>query len=456
MNVHATPQRPVRSGSKTRSDRPPFDCIALLLQGGGALGAYQAGVYQSLAEADLHPNWIAGISIGAINAALIAGNAPAARIDKLRAFWELVTTDPLSSWPAGSEATKTKSLVDMTADAFGAAITAPLSLALSLNGGDAESIRSSRQAWQQSLSKAASSFSSFRALEEPRGDVARGLANRWHATVAAMCGAPGFFSPRPVNPSLQPAGTVEATSYYDTSVLKTTLERLVDFDRINAREMRFSVGAVNVATGNFVYFDNSKLQIRPEHVMASGALPPGFPPIEIEGEYYWDGGLVSNTPLQWVMECGDRQDTLAFQVDLWSARGPIPRTLPEVETRLKEIRYSSRTRLNSDKFKKEQRLRNAFADLMAKLPDELRATPEYQLLKPEAQRRVYSIIQLIYRSKNYEGGSKDFEFSPRSMEDHWAAGYHDTLRTLRHPEALERPKNGDGVVTFDAAADGRL
>ena len=453
MNVHATPKRPEKDSAKMRGNRPPFDCIALLLQGGGALGAYQAGVYQSLSEAGLHPDWIAGISIGAINAALIAGNPPEARIEKLRAFWELITADPLSGWPTGARATQTKSLVEI-ATAAGSAVTAPLSLALaSLGGGDADSIQ---QAWKDTLSKAASSFGSPKGFAEPRGDAARSLANRWHATIAAMCGAPGFFWPRLVNPSLQPAGTIEASSYYDTSPLKTTLERLVDFDRINAREMRFSVGAVNIATGNFVYFDNQTHQIRPEHLMASGALPPGFPPIEIEGEYYWDGGLVSNTPLQWVMECGQRQDTLAFQVDLWSARGPVPRTFPEVETRQKEIRYSSRTRLNSDQFKKEQRLRNAFADLMAQLPDELRTTPEYQLLKPEAQRRVYSIIQLIYRSKNYEGGSKDYEFSPRSMEDHWAAGYHDTVRTLRHPEVLERPNNGEGVVTFDVAANGRM
>ena len=194
--------------------------------------------------------------------------------------------------------------------------------------------------------------------------------------------------------------------------------------------MRFSVGAVNVATGNFVYFDNSTHVIRPEHVMASGALPPGFPPIEIEGEYYWDGGLVSNTPLQWVLECPERRDTLAFQVDLWNARGAVPRTLPEVMTRQKEIQYSSRTRANSDRFKHEQKLRNALADLMAKVPDELRKSPEWQLLHPEADGKVYNVIQLIYRSKDHEGGSKDYEFSRRSMEDHWTAGYHDTVRTL--------------------------
>lgn len=389
------PFKLLQSASKTNvRGRPPFDCIALLLQGGGALGAYQGGVYEGLAHANLHPDWVAGISIGAINAALIAGNAPDARVEKLRSFWEKVSADPLD--------------------------------------------------W------------SFDLPVRLGGDNVRKLANQWHATAAALFGAPGLFSPRMFSPFLAAAGTAEATSFYDTSMLKSTLERLVDFDRINSAEMRFSVGAVNVTTGNFVYFDNSTHEIRPEHIMASGALPPGFPAIEIDGEHYWDGGLVSNTPLQWVLESSERRDTLAFQVDLWSARGGVPRTLGEVAMRQKEIQYSSRTRASSDQFKKEQRLRNALADLISKLPDSLRETPEFALLNPEAGRKVYNIVQLIYRSKHHEGESKDFEFSSVSMEDHWAAGLNDTVRTLRHPEALERPSNADGVSTFDLAAQGRM
>ena len=390
MVMRSTPVRLTRR--KSRGRRLPFECIALLLQGGGALGAYQAGVYQGLAAADLHPDWVAGISIGAINAALIAGNAPAARVEKLRRFWETVTADPVPGW----------------------------------------------------------------LLPELRTDLLRGWANQWRSAVALFQGAPGLFSPRNVPSFLALAGTAEATSFYDTSALKSTLEQLVDFDRINSREMRFSVGAVNVATGNFVYFDNRTQEIRPEHVMASGALPPGFPAIEIEGEYYWDGGLVSNTPLQWVLECADRRDTLAFQVDLWSARGAVPRTMAEVVTRQKEIQYSSRTRASSDQFRKEQKLRGALADLISKLPDQLRETPECALLLREADRNVYSIIQLIYRSKHYEGDSKDFEFSSRSMENHWSAGRSDTIRTLRHREVFERPTSADGVFTFDVATHGRL
>jgi len=394
MNMPFKPHRPL-SNSMRRRPRPPFECIALLLQGGGALGAYQGGVYQGLAEAGLTPDWVAGISIGAINAALIAGNSREERVGKLRTFWETVTTNPIGDWLPGLPA-------------------------------------------------------------EFAGDLARQAAIRWFGTHAVLHGAPGFWSPRMLPPWLQPDGTAAATSFYDTSALKGTLERLVDFDRINAGEMRFSVGAVNVATGNFVYFDNSTHEIRPEHIMASGALPPGFPPVEIDGELYWDGGLVSNTPLQWVLECEQRQDTLAFQVDLWNSRGAVPRTLGQVVMRQKDIQYSSRTRANSDQFKKVQQLRNALASLIAKLPPELRTTPEFALLNPEADRKVYNIIQLIYRSKDYEEESKDFEFSRQSMEDHWTAGRHDTIRTLHHREVLKRPTSADGVFTFDVATHGRL
>jgi NTE family protein len=234
-------------------------------------------------------------------------------------------------------------------------------------------------------------------------------------------GAPGFFSPRIPPPWLNPAGTLEATSLYDTGALKRTLERLIDFDRINSAETRFSVGAVNVSSGNFVYFDNRTHTIAPEHVMASGALPPGFPPVEIEGEYYWDGGLVSNTPLQWVVDSRPALDTLAFQVDLWSARGELPRTFAEVSTRQKEIQYSSRTRAGTNSFKHIQRLRHVLADLLEQLPAPLRDGPEAKLLGDAADRKVYNIVHLIYRAEKYEGHSKDFEFSRASMREAIAA-----------------------------------
>ena len=208
-------------------------------------------------------------------------------------------------------------------------------------------------------------------------------------------------------------------------------------------------------TGNFVYFDNSTHTIRPEHIMASGALPPGFPAVEIEGEHYWDGGLVSNTPLQWVIDGGVPQDMLAFQVDLWSAKGQLPGNLPEVVTRQKEIQYSSRTRASTDQFKHVQRLRRALTTLLDRIPEELREHEDVKLLNTAVSPNVYNIVHLIYRARNHEGHSKDYEFSRLSMQDHWRAGYHDALRTLRHPEVLARPVTPDGVSTFDLEHDGR-
>jgi NTE family protein len=369
--------------------------VVLVLQGGGALGSYQAGVYEALAEAGLHPDWVAGISIGAINSAIIAGNPPAERVAKLRSFWEEITANPLLDWAGGL--------------------------------GDS---------WL-------------------KGEFARKLFNQINANWAMFAGAAGFFALRQPPAWLHPDGALEATSYYDTKLLRSTLERFVDFDRINCGDTRLSVGAVNVRSGNFVYFDTTTHVIGPEHVIASGSLPPGFAATEIEGEYYWDGGLISNTPLEWVAEHGRRQDTLAFQVDVWSARGDLPRNLFEVTTRHKEIQYSSRTRANADHFKKVQRIRSAIADLLDKLPEELRDSEEVKALNGVGDHKVYNLIHLIYRAKNHEGHSKDYEFSRLSMEDHWRAGYHDAVRTLRHPETLERPRSRDGVFIFDLHSDHR-
>ncbi len=417
MYMPANETKALRRKTHKMQPRPPFECIALLLQGGGALGAYQAGVYEALSEAHLYPDWVAGISVGAINSALIAGNPPEARFEKLRKFWELVTTPPLSGGAAqlaaATENGPFRDLLDHATDMM--ALVSAMSLTFFSSEpleGHAAKIR---EFWENTGR-----------LFAARGDVVRGLMNQVSAGVALAHGANAFFARRIPAPWLQPAGTVEATGYYDNAQLKATLESLVDFDRINAAEMRFSVGAVNVSTGNFVYFDNSTHVIGPEHVMASCALPPGFPPVEIEGECYWDGGIVSNTPLQWVLESEPRQDTLAFQVDLWSARGAIPRNMAEVETRRKEIQYSSRTRASTDQFKHSQKIRNALSNVLHWLPE-----------------------------KQYEGHSKDYEFSRLSMEDHWRAGYHDTVRTLRHPEVVGRPDTIEGVLTFVLAQDGR-
>lgn len=182
--------------------------------------------------------------------------------------------------------------------------------------------------------------------------------------------------------------------------------------------------------------------------------PPGFPAMEIDGEHYWDGGIVWNTPLDWVMHSQPRADTLAFQVDLWNARGEYPKTLAEADTRQKEIRFSSRTRAATDGFKQAQRLRRAACNLLQQIPPALRQSADAELLASEADEKVYNIIHLIYRSKSYEANNKDYEFSRRTMEEHWRDGYNDACRTLRHPEVLMRPIEEDGVFTFDLARQG--
>jgi NTE family protein len=370
--------------------RTPFEQIALLLQGGGALGACQAGVYEALAEADLHPDWVAGISIGAINSAVIAGNPPKRRVDALRAFWHAVSTSPLG-------------------------------------------------------------IPYFRQVEYD--EVQHRLVNQARAMGVLLFGAPNFFGPRMPPAAIWPPGSPDKASYYDNTPLRATLEQLVDFDRINAGEMRFSVGAVDIRTGNFTYFDSKTHRIAFEHIAASGSLPPGFPATKVGDSYFWDGGLISNTPLEWVLDAQPRRDTLAFQVDLWNARGELPKDMTDVEVRHKEIIYSSRSRAATDRYKYVQRLRIALARLLKQIPKELRDGDDAKLLLGEADDKVCNIVHLIYRARPYEGIAKDFEFSRRSMEEHWQAGYSNARETLANPEVLQLPDRLEGVRTFDVGQE---
>jgi len=357
--------------------------IALALQGGGALGSYQAGVYEALAEHDYEPDWVAGISIGAINCAIIAGNMPEDRVARLRQFWEQVSS-PSANW------------LDLP-----------------------------HAVWQDAMRRTA-------------------------AVAALMFGQPGFF-----RPNVWRCWTTGAalTSYYDTSYLKATLERLVDFERINARKTRFSVGAVNVRTGNFVCFDNARQIIRPEHVMASGALPPGFPAIEIDGQCYWDGGLVSNTPLRYIMESLPRRSTLAFQVDLFPARGDAPENLDAVSEREKDIRYSSRSRMGVETFRYAHNLRRSISTLLAKLPDSLKNEPEVAFLQRAACQTTMDIVELIYRPESAQGQTKDYEFSRATMERRWKHGLNDARMALASAPWLMPAPPDVAVRTFDVAAD---
>ena len=361
----------------------------LVLQGGGALGSYKAGAYQALCHQDFEPEWIAGISIGAINAAIIAGNPRETRVERLKEFWEMVSSP--GSWH-------------------------PVA----------------------------------------KGDRARSLFNETSAALIATFGVPGFFTPRVPPAPLWPPGSPQSQSYYDTAPLKKTLERLVDFDRINDLKTRLSVGAVGVTSGNFRYFDNFEFRklgkkIGPEHIMASGALPPGFPSIVIDGEHYWDGGIASNTPLDFVLDERVDRDLLIFQVDLFSARGPLPVSLLEAAEREKDIRFSSRTRMNTDKNRQIHNARMAVRDLIGKLPDYLKNDPSVELLREASRENTVTVVHLIYRSKNYESSSKDYDFSRVGMVEHWGAGERDVHLSMRHKDWLERPQSGETMVTYDLA-----
>lgn len=381
------PPRAHRANRDTRAHAVPARAgeeRILALQGGGALGAYQAGVYEVLAASGQTPHWVAGISIGAINAALIAGNPPERRVQRLHEFWDTVTSSP-SMLPHAA---------------------AP-------------------------------------------GAELRSVLNETNATIGALFGLPGFFAPRiPAAPFHWP-GTRGALSFYDTAPLRATLEQLVDFDLLNSGPVRLSVGAVNVRSGNFVYFDSARQRLDARHIMASGALPPGFPPVEIDGEWFWDGGLVSNTPLQYVLDQAAAGRRLVFQVDLFVAEGPMPTDLMRVAEREKDIRFSSRTRLNTDDALARCTLAQATRRLIAKLPATLARDPDVLALKAASSQAAVTVVHLIHRRKRYETQSKDYEFSRTSMQEHWRAGCADMTHTLSHPRWRARTLPRDGVHVFD-------
>jgi NTE family protein len=364
--------------------RDRYDHSVLALQGGGALGAYQAGVYDGLAECGIELDWITGVSIGAINAALIAGNAPSARVDRLAEFWDMVSSSspliPLASF-----------------------------------------------------------------------DMFRPSMNRLSANAAAAFGVPGFFAPRMPPPYFASDGSIDALSIYDTAPLKNTLESFIDFDLINSKRVRLSVGAVNVRTGNSIYFDNRDIRIEPEHIMASGALPPGFPPLLIDGEPYWDGGLVSNTPLFYVLDDTPLHSALIMQVDLFSAVGDMPRNLDQVLERAKDIQYSSKTRFNTNQAKQIDDLKLTLRRVLDKLPKALQKDADVKLLKDACDGGHITIAHLINRRNPYASQSKDYEFSRATIRELWESGRDDVRRTVTHPEMLRATEAGEGMRVYDLA-----
>jgi NTE family protein len=384
--MHDIPTKSKHRVTEASVERPwrPERCdrIALVLQGGGALGAYQAGVYQAMHEAGVEPDWVSGVSIGAINSAIIAGNPPNRRLKQLQAFWDRITE---------------------------------------------------RKIW---------AFT-------PDGDIFRKARNATSCFVTTMSGQPGFFQPRFPNPWMSLTGASTATSYYDSEPLRETLMEMVDFSLINDQTTRFSVGAVNVLTGNFIYFDNAKEKIEPDHIMASGALPPALPMMKIGTDHFWDGGIVSNTPLQHLLDQDDRLNTLVFQVDLFSARGLLPRDMQEVLARHKDIMYSSRTRYTTDVFRRIHTWKTTLQKALTKIPEDQLSDQERKLKDELHDLAEITILHLIYQQKAYEGHAKDYEFSGTSMREHWLSGYEDTRRTLKRREWLSMPPEGSGILVHD-------
>lgn len=382
MAREQNPQPKKAKGSKTAA----YDQTVLVLQGGGALGSYQAGAFEVLQANEVEPDWVAGVSIGAINAAIIAGNPPEDRCARLRGFWERIS-------------------VRFPADEL-----------------------SGLHPWIRA---------SFR---------------QWSGMMSMFGGVPGFFQPGLVQPFVQPWTLPSDTSFYDTTPLRETLLQFVDFDRINSGAMRLSVGAVNVLTGNSVYFDSRETEIRPEHIMASGALPPGFPAIVIDGVPYWDGGVVSNTPLTYVLHSASEGldgDTLVFQMDLFSASGGMPDTLDEVYARVKDITYSSRTRLNTDAFLERYRLRQTIRSLYERLPPEAQNDPDMRACYSKAAHHRVSIVHLINYDSTDHSHSKDYEFSRVTMNEHWAAGQRDAEKAMSKRRWREPPAEADGLRVYD-------
>ena len=359
-----------------------YDYIILVLQGGGALGAYQAGVFEGMTEAGYLPNWVTGVSIGAVNGALIAGNRPKRRIERLRAFWDRVSSN-----------------VSLAAPPF------------------------------------------FSALHQ-------GFAHT-SATLGSVIGVPGFFVPRMPPPTFMPEGTLGALSVYDVNPLRTTLGRLVDFDLIKRRDVRLSVGAVNVRTGNSTYFDNLETAVGPEHVMASGALPPAFAPVEIDGEYYWDGGIVSNTPIWYAIDHSPAANVLIVQVDLFSAEGALPRNLDQVMERHKDIMYSSKMRFDTAHLREIQRERSALRRLLQKLPAHLKVDPDVKMLEAAGRRGRIDIVRFVNRRDSSRGCTKDYEFSRATVNELWAAGLDDARRVVAHPQGLIRTELSDSVRVYE-------
>jgi NTE family protein len=351
----------------------------LVFQGGGALGAYQSGVFDALHSQGIAPDWLVGTSIGAINAALIAGNRPARRLERLRAFWERVTI---------------KGTVGLAGALF--------------------------SPWQAGL-------------------------RTWQTMLS---GIPGFFEPRvPPQWDMARATPLAELSFYDTSPLRQTLLELIDFDYLNRADTRLTLCAVNVNSGELARFDNrhGNRPITPEHIMASAALPPGFAPVLIDNEPYWDGGVYSNTPLDIMLDDAERRDTLCFMIDLWDASEAAPASLNDALKRLKDIQYASRTREHIDDHERMQNLRRAVRLLGQKLGAKLSQDPATKRLLALGCDHSIDIVHLVMKALPGEDSFCDIDFSRDTLQARWSAGLRDGRRALKHRSWLTPPPDHLGM-----------
>ena len=364
---------------------PPH--TVLVFQGGGALGAYQAGVFEALDKQQLVPDWLVGTSIGAINAALIAGNEPHRRLNSLRAFWDRVTIKGTAAQADG-----------------------------------------------------------------PFGPWLAG----WRTWQTMLGGIPGFFAPRvPPQWDLARAAPLHELSFYDTAPLRQTLLDLIDFDYLNQGHTRLTLCALNLGSGELARFDNrhGKQPVTPEHIMASGALPPGFAPVLIDGQAYWDGGVYSNTPLDIVLDDAERRDTLCFMVDLWDASEAAPASLNDALRRLKDIQYASRTREHLEDHERMQNLRRAVRLLGEKLGPGDRQDPATRRLLALGCDHAIDIVHLVMKALPGEDSFRDIDFSHATLGQRWAAGQHDGQRALRHRSWLTPPADHLGMRVHTLAQD---
>lgn len=362
---------------------PETKQVVLVLQGGGALGAYQAGVYQALHEAGIEPDWVIGTSIGAINASLIAGNEPADRLDRLKEFWRRVQHGPFH--------------------------------------------------------QAMSSVPFF-----------GNLAANW----LTMAGGIGdFFKPHPMAFAgvHMPLGT-EAAAYYSTAPLEATLGGLVNFDRINRGDTRLTVGAANVRTSEMRYFDSRRMPLSARHVMASGALPPAFPAIRIDGELYWDGGILSNTPVEAVFDDDPRRNSLVFAVHIWNPHGTEPETIWQVMNRQKDIQYSSRAVSHVARQKQLHRLRHVVSELVKRLPENERQSNVVRDLAEYGCLTRMHVVRLLAPPIDGEDHMKDIDFSSARICARWEAGLADTRSVIAKAPWQGEFDPIEGVILHEARA----